>query len=185
MPVVCWFSWWFCSEKSIFYQWHKIKPRPFKVFLAFWWPVVQQCSALPCDYDQFSQSQDSRQVEIIYCDFIGSKKYIESTFCIFIAPAYDDAPESQKKLKWSQLKSNLRFKSLTAMDGRCIPAKKTNIFRPWSSRSFWWNWGESGAEWRSREEIYSSHTSTPTKVIPNKSCGELSPVKVAWSQKVF
>ena len=67
--------------------------------------------ALPCDYDQFSQSQDSRQVKIKYCDFIGSKKYIGSTFCIFIAPAYDDAPESQKKLKWSQLKSNLRFKS--------------------------------------------------------------------------
>ena len=33
--------------------------------------------------------------------------------------------------------------------------------------------GESGAEWRSREEIYSSHTSTTSKVFVNKYCGEL------------
>ena len=36
--------------------------------------------------------------------FLNLFGYIWSTFCIFIAPAYDDAPESQKKLKWSQLK---------------------------------------------------------------------------------
>ena len=29
------------------------------------------------------------------------RQCIGSTLCIFIAPAYDDAPKSQKKLKWS------------------------------------------------------------------------------------